>query len=77
MTLKLLPWPARSPDLKLLEHVWDMTGKGLGQLSGLLLENLGAFSKEKYFIRIFAAWKNELRQKISSFSETIDGFMRL
>ena len=27
-----LPWPARSPDLNLLEHIWDMIGRRLQTL---------------------------------------------
>ncbi|GFX88928.1 transposable element Tcb2 transposase [Trichonephila clavipes] len=25
-----LPWPARSPDLSLIEHIWDNVGRRVG-----------------------------------------------
>lgn len=30
--IAVLPWPARSPDLSPIEHVWDMIGRRLGNL---------------------------------------------
>lgn len=30
--VRVLPWPAKSPDLSPIEHVWDKIGRRLGQL---------------------------------------------
>lgn len=36
--ITVLPWPTRSPDLSLIEHGWDMTSRGLGELLGLIVD---------------------------------------
>ncbi|GFX89330.1 transposable element Tcb1 transposase [Trichonephila clavipes] len=34
-TVTTLPWPARSPDLSTIEHIWDYLGRRVGYPMGL------------------------------------------
>ncbi|GFX30934.1 transposable element Tcb1 transposase [Trichonephila clavipes] len=34
-TVTILPWPARSPDLPPIEHIWDPLGRWVGHLTSL------------------------------------------
>ncbi|GFV32717.1 hypothetical protein TNCV_3890751 [Trichonephila clavipes] len=53
--MKLLPWPAYSPDMSPIEHVWDFVGRRLAR------NPRPSFSKDELFLRIQATW-NSLSQ---------------
>ncbi|GFX95078.1 transposable element Tc1 transposase [Trichonephila clavipes] len=50
--MQLLPWPAYSPDMSSIEHVWDLVGRRFAR--GLR----PAASKDELLLRIHAIWKS-------------------
>ena len=52
--VSVLPWPAKSPDLNPIEHVWDLLGLGpfpprnVRELAGALVEEWGNISQKKW-----------------------------
>ena len=53
--MQFLPWPANSPDLLPIEHVWDLAARRLAH------DPRPAASKDELWLRIQAIW-NSLRQ---------------
>ncbi|GFW78010.1 transposable element Tcb1 transposase [Trichonephila clavipes] len=50
--MQLLPWPAYSPDMSPLEHVWDLVSQHLAR------DPRPAASKDELFLRIQAIWNS-------------------
>lgn len=50
--MQLLPWPAYSPDMSPIEHVWDMVGRRLAR------DPRPAVSKDELWLRIQAIWNS-------------------
>lgn len=48
--VSLLPWPAYSPDMSPIEHVWDFIGRRLARTAG------GAHSKTELWRQVEAIW---------------------
>ncbi|GFX69536.1 hypothetical protein TNCV_1769051 [Trichonephila clavipes] len=48
--MQLLPWPAYSPDMSPIEHVWDLVGRRLAR------DPRSAASKDELLLRIQAIW---------------------
>ena len=46
----LLPWPSYSPDMSLIEHVWDFICLQLVRTAG------GAHNKNKHWLQVEAIW---------------------
>ncbi|PRD31475.1 UNVERIFIED_CONTAM: Transposable element Tcb1 transposase [Trichonephila clavipes] len=53
--MKLLPWPAYSPDMLPIEHVWDLVGWSLAR------DPRPAAANDELLLRIRAIW-NSLSQ---------------
>ena len=49
--VSLLPWPARSPDMLPIEHVWDMVGRRL------IRQGPPAPTPDALWTRIQTAWR--------------------
>ena len=55
--VSVLPWPAKSPDLNLIEHVWDLLDRrvraraipprNIRELAGALVEEWGNISQQE------------------------------
>jgi hypothetical protein len=55
--VSVLPWPVKSPDLNLIEHVWDLLDRrvraraipprNVGELAGALVEEWGNISQQE------------------------------
>ncbi|PRD24850.1 UNVERIFIED_CONTAM: hypothetical protein NCL1_42587 [Trichonephila clavipes] len=50
--MQLLPWPAYSPDMSPIEHVWDLVGRRL------VRDPRSAASKDELLLRIQAIWNS-------------------
>ncbi|GFV91112.1 transposable element Tcb1 transposase [Trichonephila clavipes] len=50
--MQLLPWPAYSPDMSPIEHVWDLVGRRLAR------DPRPAASKDELLLRIQAIWNS-------------------
>ena len=48
--MQLLPWPAYSPDMSPIEHVWDMVGRQLTR------DPRSTASKDELWVRIQTIW---------------------
>jgi transposase len=71
--IRLLPWPANSPDLNPIEHVWDFLGKRVRRrqlrpekLNGLrvALEEQCAQIPQDYIATLIQSMPNRLRDVI-------------
>ena len=45
--VSVLPWPAKSPDLKPIEHIWDIPPRNVWELAGALVEEWGNISQQE------------------------------
>ncbi|GFX03834.1 hypothetical protein TNCV_2114061 [Trichonephila clavipes] len=54
--IQLYPWPASSPDMSPIEHVWDLVGRRRDR------DPRPAASKDELLLRIHAKW-NSLPQR--------------
>ncbi|GFX83586.1 transposable element Tcb1 transposase [Trichonephila clavipes] len=50
--MQLLPWPAYSPDMSPIEHVWDLVGRRVAR------DPCPAASKDKLLLSIQAIWNS-------------------
>lgn len=50
--IQLLPWPAYSPDMSPIEHVWDMVGRRLAR------DPRPTVSKDELWVRIQTIWNS-------------------
>ncbi|GFW80938.1 transposable element Tc1 transposase [Trichonephila clavipes] len=50
--MQLLPWPAYSPDMSPIEHVWDLVGRRLAR------DQRPAASKDELLLHIQAIWNS-------------------
>ncbi|GFV37507.1 hypothetical protein TNCV_4968491 [Trichonephila clavipes] len=50
--MQLLPWPAYSPDMSPIEHVWDLVGQRLAR------DPRPAASKDELLLRIQTIWNS-------------------
>ncbi|GFV70062.1 transposable element Tcb1 transposase [Trichonephila clavipes] len=63
--IELLPWPARSPDLSLVENMCSMIAQRLTQITP------PAATLDQHWQRVEAAWSAVPQEHIQSFSESI------
>ena len=66
--VSLLPWPARSPDMSPIEHVWDMVGRRL------IRQGPPAHTLDALWTRILCAWRDIPQEVIQSL---FDSMLRL
>ncbi|GFV66548.1 hypothetical protein TNCV_3894411 [Trichonephila clavipes] len=50
--MQILSWPAYSPDMSPIEHVWDLVGRRLAR------DSCSATSKDEPLLRIQAIWNS-------------------
>ncbi|GFT28696.1 hypothetical protein TNCV_4832541 [Trichonephila clavipes] len=62
--MQLLPWPAYSPDMSPIEHVWDLVCRRLAR------DPRTAASKDDLLLRILAIW-NSLPQGIQNLFDSM------
>ncbi|GFY14226.1 transposable element Tcb1 transposase [Trichonephila clavipes] len=58
--MQLLLWPAYSPDMSPIEHVWDLMGQRLAR------DRRSAASKDELLLRIKAIWNSLPRADIQN-----------
>ncbi|GFT47853.1 transposable element Tcb1 transposase [Trichonephila clavipes] len=63
--IELLPWPARSPDLSLIENMWSMVAHRLTQITPL------AATPDQLWQRVEAAWSVVPQEHIQSLFESM------
>ncbi|GFW01232.1 transposable element Tcb1 transposase [Trichonephila clavipes] len=63
--MQLLPWPAYSPDMSLIEHVWDLVGRRLAR------DPHPAASKAKLLLRIQAIWNSHPQADIQNLFDSM------
>ena len=61
--VSLLPWPARSPDMSPIEHVWDMIGRRL------IRQGPPAPTLDDLWTRLQTAWRDIPQEDIQSLSD--------
>lgn len=69
--VEVLPWPARSPDLSIIEHVWDDIGRGLSPSTNLRdlegqLQQLWTNLPQERIQRLFDTIPNRIRACIAA-----------
>ena len=68
--VSLLPWPARSPDMSPIEHIWDMVGRRL------IRQGPPAPTLDTLWTRIQTAWRDipqeDIRSLFGSMSRRIE-----
>ncbi|GFU86036.1 transposable element Tcb1 transposase [Trichonephila clavipes] len=63
--LELLPWPARSPDLSLIENMWSMVAQPLTQITP------PAATPDQLWLRMESAWSSVPQEHIQSLFESM------
>ncbi|GFT62251.1 transposable element Tcb1 transposase [Trichonephila clavipes] len=63
--IKLLPWPARFPDLSLIENMWSMVAQRLTQITPL------AATTDQLWQRVEATWSAVPQEHTQSFFESM------
>ena len=63
--VSLLPWPARSPDMSPIEHVWDMVGRRL------IRQGPPAPTLDALWTRIQTAWRDIPQHDIQGLSDSM------
>ncbi|GFV11717.1 transposable element Tcb1 transposase [Trichonephila clavipes] len=63
--IELLPWPARSPDLSLIENMWSMVAQRLNQITP------PAATQDQLWQRVEATWSSVPQEYIQSLFESM------
>ncbi|GFV34535.1 transposable element Tcb2 transposase [Trichonephila clavipes] len=63
--MQLLPWPAYSPDMSPIEHVWGLVGRHLAR------DPRPAASKDELLLRIQAIWNSSLQADIQNLFDSM------
>ncbi|PRD35979.1 UNVERIFIED_CONTAM: tc1a [Trichonephila clavipes] len=63
--MQLLPWPAYSPDMTPIEHVWDLLGRRLAR------DPRPAISKDDFLLRIQAIWNSAPQADIQNLFDSM------
>ncbi|GFW26020.1 transposable element Tc1 transposase [Trichonephila clavipes] len=63
--MQLLPWPAYSPDMSHIEHVWDLVGRRRA------CDPKPAASKDELLLRILAIWNSLLQADIQNLFDSM------
>ncbi|GFS48006.1 transposable element Tcb1 transposase [Trichonephila clavipes] len=63
--MQLLPWPAYSPDMSHIEHVWDLVGRRLAS------DPRPAGSKDELLLRIQAIWNSLPQADIQNLFDSV------
>ena len=63
--VSLLPWPARSPDMSFIEHVWDMVGRRL------IRQGPPAPTLDALWTRIQIAWRDIPQEDIQGLFDSM------